>query len=104
MRLILTAFVTAALGANAAPAAAPSDPAARILATARHAYGPIPNLGMLIETGTEKASGLTGRFRLARDLRTGHLHIASDFGVLKGAEVWDGQHHWRQDHSGGVHA
>src|SRR5690242_7017855 len=99
MRLILGAWLVALL-AGACPAfAASPDRAARTLAAARHAYGHIPwkEPGILIETGTERASGLTGRFRLAQDLYIGRMHVASDFGILKGAEVWDGHHHWRQD-------
>ena len=106
MRTSLIAASAAVLTIVAASSAASLDPAARTLAAARHAQGTVPwnRLGLVIETGTEKAAGLTGRFRLAQDIRTGRMHLASDLQVLKSAEVWDGRTHWRQDHSGGVHA
>ena len=76
------------LGATAS-IAAPVDPAARVLAAARNAYGHADwdHLGVLVETGTDLASGLHGRWRLAEDLATGRMHTTTDFGVFKVAAV-----------------
>jgi PDZ domain/Aspartyl protease len=84
----------------------PVDAVARVLASARNAYGwaDQDHFGVLVETGSEQASGLNGRWRKAQDIANGHMHEAVDFEVYRSAEVWDGQNHWRQDHSGGVHA
>lgn len=82
---------------------APPSGSAQVLAAARSAYGPLEHPGVLVETGAEHASGLDGRWRLAQDIASGRMNETSDFGVFPSAEVWNGQHHWRQDHSGGVH-
>jgi len=79
--------------------------AARVLASAREAYGDSDwnHLGVLVETGNEQSSGLGGRWRLALDTSTGRMHETVDYGVYQLAETWDERHHWRQDHSHGVH-
>jgi hypothetical protein len=91
----------------AAPASPPSSAvgAARVLASAREAYGDtdLRYSGVLVEKGTEQSSGLTGRWRLAVDSSTGRMHETVDYGVYQLAETWDETHHWRQDHSRGVH-
>lgn len=80
--------------------------AARVLASAREAYGDTDwgHLGVLVATGSEQSSGLGGRWRLALDTSTGRMHETANYGVYQVGETWDGTHHWRQDHSGGVHA
>jgi hypothetical protein len=80
--------------------------AARVLASAREAYGDTDwdHLGVLVATGREQSSGLSGRWRLAVDTSTGRIHETVDYGVYQLAETWDERHHWRQDHSRGVHA
>lgn len=79
--------------------------AAGVLASAREAHGDTDwgHLGVLVETGTEQSSGLGGRWRLALDTSTGRMHETVDYGVYQLAETWDETHHWRQDHSRGVH-
>jgi hypothetical protein len=59
--------------------------------------------GVLFESGSEQASGLSGRWRKVEDLATGRMREVSDFGVFSTTEVWDGRNYWRQDASGGVH-
>lgn len=83
-------------------AAAPAD-ASAVLASARIAAGQLDRSGVRVETGTETSSGLQGRWRKATDLVRGRTHTATDFGVFRTAEVWDGKTYWRQDQSGGVH-
>ena len=108
--VVSAAGVTFAIwvGTTAAIAAPLSvtDQAAHVLASARNAYGRADwaSLGTLVETGTEQVSGLKGRWRLAQETSTGRMHETNDFGVYRLAGVWDGHYHWRQDHSGGVHA
>ena len=53
--------------------------------------------------GDENNSGMRGRWRALDDIATGRMRRTSDFGIVRTAEVWDGQRHWRQDISGGVH-
>jgi hypothetical protein len=59
--------------------------------------------GVLIETGTEHAEGLNGRWRKVLDAATGKMRDDVDFGIFRKSHVWDGQNYWRQDISGGVH-
>ena len=47
---------------------------------------------------------LNGRWHLAVDMSTGRMHESVDYGVYQLADTWDERDHWRQDHSGGVHA
>src|SRR5580704_3800915 len=70
--------------------------AARVLASAREAYGDTDwgHLEVLVETGTEQSSGLGGRWRLALDTSTGRMHETVDYGVYQLAETWDETHHW----------
>ncbi|HYL70798.1 MAG TPA: aspartyl protease family protein, partial [Candidatus Dormibacteraeota bacterium] len=60
--------------------------------------------GVLVASGNETASGLSGDWRLALESASGQMHESADFGVYRLAEVWNDTDHWRQDHSGGVHA
>ncbi|MGA8438345.1 MAG: aspartyl protease family protein [Candidatus Sulfotelmatobacter sp.] len=46
---------------------------------------------------------MKGSFRGLEDVRTGRIRRESDYRVIDLVEVWDGNHHWRQDMSGGVH-
>jgi hypothetical protein len=84
--------------------AAPADDAQAILASARSAAGRLDLSGIRVESGTETASGLTGRWRKSIDLESGRTRTVADFGVFRTTEVWDGKNYWRQDKSGGVHA
>ena len=106
MRTILAFVAGISLATGLSTPSFATDDAAHTLSVARKAYGSVnwKGLGVLVQTGTENAAGLTGTFRMAQDLGTGHMHATSDFGVFQSAEVWDGENHWRQDHSGGVHA
>jgi hypothetical protein len=94
----------AALTALPATTLSATDPFA-VLASARTAAGngDWSQVGVLIETGSERAIGLSGHWRKVVDLATGRTREVSDFGVFSTAEVWDGHNYWRQDHSGGVH-
>jgi hypothetical protein len=85
-------------------AAASTDDAQAILAAARSAAGRLDLSGIRIESGTETANGLTGRWRKSIDLESGRTRTVADFGVFRTTEVWDGTNYWRQDKSGGVHA
>jgi hypothetical protein len=53
---------------------------------------------------SDNNSGMEGTLRGFDDVRTGRMRRESDFQLINFAEVWDGNHHWRQDMSGGVHA
>jgi hypothetical protein len=94
----------AALTALPAKTLSAAEPLA-VLASARTAAGEGDRsyVGVLIETGSEQANGLSGHWRKVVDLATGRMRVASDFGVFSTAEVWDGRNYWRQDRSGGVH-
>lgn len=108
---MLEKYVFLALGvgllANASLAVA--QPRARtpqqLAAAIRHAYGDNDwtQNGVLLQTGSEHASGLTGRWRLATDTTSGSMHDSVDFGAYRLEETLDEAHDWRQDHSGGVH-
>lgn len=81
-----------------------ADPGA-VLASARAAagVGDASYKGVIIETGSERSSGLNGRWSKTVDLGTGKMRAATDFGIYSIGMVWDGRHYWRQDGSGGVH-
>ena len=70
-------------------------------ASGGNAWGRVSTLTF---SGTENSSGMQGNFHAVDDVKTGRMRRETDFRVIKVAEVWDGQHHWRQDMSGGVHA
>ena len=76
-----------------------------VLASARAAAGVGDRnyTGVIIESGSERASGLNGRWSKAVDLGTGKIRVVADFGVFSTGVVWDGHRYWRQDASGGVH-
>jgi hypothetical protein len=84
--------------------AASNDGAQAVLASARTAAGRLELSGIRVESGTEAASGLTGRWRKSIDLESGRTRTVADFGVFSTTDVWDGKNYWRQDKSGGVHA
>src|ERR1700733_16021569 len=81
-----------------------ADPDA-VLASARAAagVGDESYTGLIIESGSERESGLNGRWRKTVDLGTGKIRVVADFGVFSTGVVWDGRRYWRQDSSGGVH-
>ena len=84
--------------------AAPNEGAPAVLASARAAAGRLDLSGIRVESGTETASGLSGRWRKSVDLKAGRTRTVADFSVFRTTEVWDGKKYWRQDKSGGVHA
>jgi hypothetical protein len=76
-----------------------------ILALARQASGAdaLGRIAVLRGAGREASGGLEGRWSSAEDLRGGRFAYASDFGVFRTRDVFDGSVRWRQDRSGGVH-
>jgi hypothetical protein len=76
-----------------------------ILALARQASGAeaLGGIAVLRGAGREASGGLEGRWSSAQDLRDGRFAYASDFGVFRTRDVFDGSVRWRQDRSGGVH-
>ena len=105
--LFLSAGLMAASCGVIAPvpgSAAPTADAQSVLASARTAAGRLDLSGIRVESGTETASGLTGKWRKSIDLETGRTRTVADFGVFRTTDVWDGKRYWRQDKSGGVHA
>jgi len=76
-----------------------------ILASARAAAGIADRsyAGFIMESGSERASGLSGRWSTVVDLATGKTRSTSNFGIFSTAVVWNGHSYWRQDASGGVH-
>jgi hypothetical protein len=76
-----------------------------VLASARAAAaaGDGSYTGLIIESGSERESGLNGRWSKTVDLGTGKIRVVADFGVFSMGTVWDGRRYWRQDESGGVH-
>ena len=89
------------LGAATLPAAEPQA----VLAAARAATGVSDGSyrGFVTESGSKRASGLTGHWSRTVDLATGSTREAADFAIFATAAVWDGHSYWRQDASGGVH-
>ncbi|MBS0387382.1 MAG: aspartyl protease family protein [Proteobacteria bacterium] len=85
--------------------ARPATQADAVLAAARAAAGTKDRVytGFIVESGSEFASGLRGTWSQTTDLDTGRSRQASNFDLFSTAEVWDGDHDWRQDMSGGVH-
>lgn len=98
------AALACALCTPFAGAAAPTAP--ELLAQARAAAGGAAwdHVAQLEARGTIVTSGLPGRWHRVDDLRRGRFAEASDVGVFKVAEGFDGAQRWRQDPSGGVHA
>jgi predicted aspartyl protease len=84
------------------PAMSPGD---AVLQHAREATGGAAwdKVMTLTYEGTEDQSGMKGPIHITEDLRLGRIRRESDFGVARFAEVWDGENHWRQDMTGGVH-
>ncbi len=102
-RFMHSAVISAAMALHAATLpAAPSD---AVLAAARTAAGATDNryMGVIVQSGSERASGLRGRWSRIIDLDTGRTRTTSTFSVFSTSEVWDGHSDWRQDMSGGVH-
>src|SRR5215469_8337956 len=98
-----TLFCALAISVVAGPiqSAQAENTAATLLENVRHAYGKAS--GVLVETGTEKESGLTGRWEDIEDLRQGWTRQATDFSLIRISEVLNSTGDWRQDQSGGVH-
>src|SRR5882757_4921309 len=66
--------------------AAPNDGAQAVLASARTAAGRLDLSGIRVESGTETASGLTGRWGKSIDLKTGRTRTVADFGFFRTTE------------------
>ena len=96
------AIAAVALVTHASQLSAAAPPPA-VKAAARSNAGESRHGAVLIETGREQTSGLSGRWRKVVELDTGRMRQTSDFGVFSTTEVWDGRNYWRQDASGGVH-
>ena len=105
--LALAAALVACVPVCASAGRPPASAAGGIeqtLAQVREAYGTgWHRHGVLVQSGSERSSGLSGRWRLALDTATGRMHETVDYGVFRVAETWSDASHWRQDHSGGVH-
>jgi hypothetical protein len=78
---------------------------AEVLAQAREASGgpAWSHVRALEIDGREFAEGLQGDWRSVEDLQTGRFAQASDFGIFRTADIFDGRTRWRVDRSGGVH-
>jgi membrane-associated protease RseP (regulator of RpoE activity) len=100
-RSLIVALVLVALWAPTVSIAG----AQAMLASARAAAGARESafVGYLRLSGSERASGLNGRWSKLIDLATGKTRDDSNFGVFSTADVWDGHRGWHQDMSGGVH-
>jgi len=72
-----------------------------LMALAEHDASATP--AALRAEGRIEVSGLQGTWSRHEDLRTGRWAVATDVGVFRVAEVFDGKLRWRQDPSGGVH-
>ena len=105
LRTGLAAIAILGFGPRAIAQQPPSRAVERILTSARLAYGAQnwTRSTVLAETGTDHSSGLNGRWQSVQDMPTGRMRVTENFGVFQTADAWDGLHHWRQDHSGGVH-
>src|SRR5437660_10526122 len=64
----------------------------------------LPNNVTMIELrGKSEASGLTGRFTVIVDLRSGRYIIERDYGIYSEAIGFDGRLGWKRDRSGASH-
>jgi hypothetical protein len=95
--------VTGLLLTAAATCSAASPAAVLRAARAAAAFADASYAGLIVESGSERQSGLNGRWSKTIDLTTGRSRVVTDFGVFSTSTTWDGRHYWRQDMSGGVH-
>src|ERR1700746_2009348 len=61
------------------------------------------NVTMIELRGTSAASGLTGRFTIVVDLRSGRYVAQRDYGIYSEATGFDGRLGWKRDRSGASH-
>jgi hypothetical protein len=61
------------------------------------------NVTMIELRGTSEAGGLTGRFTIIVDLRTGRYVAQRDYGIYSEATGFDGRLGWKRDRSGASH-
>ena len=66
-------------------------------------YRPPNNVRMIELRGNSEASGLTGRFTMIVDLRSGRYIIERDYGIYSEAIGFDGRLGWKRDRSGASH-
>ncbi|OLB02521.1 MAG: hypothetical protein DMF36_07305 [Verrucomicrobia bacterium] len=66
-------------------------------------YQPPNNVTMIELRGKSEASGLTGRFTVIVDLRSGRYIIERDYGIYSEAIGFDGRLGWKRDRSGASH-
>jgi len=61
------------------------------------------NVTMIELRGTSEAGGLTGRFTIIVDLRSGRYVAQRDYGIYSEATGFDGRLGWKRDRSGASH-
>jgi hypothetical protein len=61
------------------------------------------NVTMIELRGTSEAGGLTGRFTMIVDLRSGRYVAQRDYGIYSEATGFDGRLGWKRDRSGASH-
>ena len=66
-------------------------------------YRPPDNVTMIELHGTSEAGGLTGRFTMIVDLRSGRYVAQRDYGIYSEAAGFDGRLGWKRDRSGASH-
>jgi hypothetical protein len=66
-------------------------------------YRPPNNITMIELRGTSEASGLTGRFTIVVDFRSGRYVTQRDYGIYSEATGFDGRLGWKRDRSGASH-
>ncbi|PYL25071.1 MAG: hypothetical protein DMF37_06025 [Verrucomicrobia bacterium] len=69
----------------------------------RAKYRPPENATMIVLRGTSEAGGLTGRFTMTVDLRSGRYVAQRDYGIYSEASGFDGRLGWKRDRSGASH-
>jgi hypothetical protein len=69
----------------------------------RTRYRPLDNVTMIALRGTSEAGGLTGRFTMIVDLRSGRYVAQRDYGIYSEATGFDGRLGWKRDRSGASH-
>src|SRR5439155_8234194 len=69
----------------------------------RTKYRPPENVTMIALHGTSEAGGLTGRFTMIVDLRSGRYVAQRDYGIYSEATGFDGRLGWKRDRSGASH-
>src|SRR5438874_8677352 len=61
------------------------------------------NVTIIEVRGTSEAGGLTGRFTIVVDLRSGRYVAQRDYGIYSEATGFDGRLSWKRDRSGASH-